>query len=69
MRLICALLRASCACLAISPTLAAFQKQDADNQDEQVGPMSAATFAGLELRSIGPALRSGLGKLRASKPR
>ncbi|MHC5108381.1 MAG: WD40/YVTN/BNR-like repeat-containing protein [Planctomycetota bacterium] len=49
-------LLASCLCLLISPVHAEEVKEDAE---EDKGPMSAATFKGLKMRGIGPALMSG----------
>ena len=42
--------------LLVSPALADVGKED---EKEDKGPMSSATFSGLKLRSIGPALMSG----------
>jgi len=43
-------------CLFALPAFAEVEKEDGEKDK---GPMSAATFKGLELRGIGPALMSG----------
>ena len=46
--------------LALTVPLAAVAQQPQDEAEEENGPLLAAkTFAGLELRSIGPAFMSG----------
>ncbi len=47
---------ASCLCLLVSPALSDVEKE---GEEKDKGPMSASTFKGLKLRSIGPALMSG----------
>ena len=53
---------ALCLSLVVSGTLADRQEKNGNEGQEQAEeprPMSAATFAGLKLRGIGPALMSG----------
>jgi photosystem II stability/assembly factor-like uncharacterized protein len=47
------------AILALASTLALASLGAADNADEPKDPMAAATFEGLALRNIGPAVKSG----------
>ena len=47
------------AILALATTLALATLGAADTTDEPKDPMSAATFEGLALRNIGPAVKSG----------
>lgn len=42
-----------------APGLAPIQPEESAESEEPEGPMSASTFSGLKLRSIGPALMSG----------